>query len=211
MAKPDRYLLKRADSWHYNRRTPKRYAHIENRTVIRASLRTKSIDVARMRRDAFEAADDAYWQALSIEAAATGGVSIAATQVAEKRHKAASERALALGFAYTPADILASHTSTNEILERLKVLEGRAGKSEVAPEKDADALLGTVQKPKRLKKRVSQAFALFIKEIAFDELRNKSDKQRYSWEKTKRTSVEYFIEFAGDQYMEEISRDAHCH
>lgn len=44
------------------------------------------------------------------------------------------------------------------------------------------------------KTTVSEAFRLYVDEIAFDEQCNKSPKQRDNWEKTKQTSVNYFTE-----------------
>jgi len=69
--------------------------------------------------------------------------------------------------------------ATQEILERLKVLESRSGQKEIAREIDADALLGTVEPPT----------------------------QKYTWEKTKRTSIGYFIDRIGDLNMEDITRE----
>ena len=70
------------------------------------TLSTNSIDVARMRRDALIQADDEYWASLLIaetEGAVANGPS---RTVADKRYKAASARAMAHGFAYSPASIL---------------------------------------------------------------------------------------------------------
>ncbi len=54
---------------------------------------------------------------------------------------------------------------------------------------------------------MSEAFQLYLDEIAFDEQYNKSPKQKYSWEKIKRTSINYFIDVIGDLAMSDISRE----
>jgi len=202
----DRFLYERKGRWYYNRRTPKIYHSIEPRQFIRSSLKTKSLRMARERRDHLEAADNALWETLSLEAAVTGGVTEATREVEYKRHEAAIKRAMAQGFSYQPAESLIANASIKEILERLKLLEGRAGKSDVAPEVLADAVLGTTPDPEDQGRTVSEAFKLYVEKIAFNEQKNKSPKQRYSWEKTKRTSITYFIEQMGDLVMENISR-----
>ena len=93
------------------------------------------------------------------------------------------------------------------MLERIELIEKSTGASGVPPLAETEAMLGGVSEPIRPKVKVSQAFDLYLKEIAFDEIARKSPKQRYSWEKTKRTSVNYFTDVIGDMAMEEITRD----
>ncbi|MBL4870183.1 MAG: tyrosine-type recombinase/integrase [Robiginitomaculum sp.] len=202
----DRFLLNRQGRWYYNRRTPLSFQHVESRTFVRCSLKTKSVDVARIRRDALELADNALWQALSMEAASLGGLSGRTQDIEQKRHKSACGRAMAMGFVYVPTQELADG-ATHEILERLKVLESRSGPNKAAREVDADALLGTIDPPAHIKTKVSGAFKLYIKKIAFDEQYNKSPRQKHTWQKTKRTSIDYFIKRIGDLNMEDITRE----
>lgn len=204
---PDRYLYFRGGRWYYNRRTPGQFLHVESRTFLRYSLKTKSHDVARMRRDALELADNAYWEGLSLEAANKGGVSDVTSQIEKEKYESASKRAMALGFSYASTKAIADDETLEQILRRLKELESRSGSKHVAPEKVADALLGAVEAPKRPNTKVSEAFEIYLEKIAFGEQYNKSPKQRYSWAKTKKTSINYFIENMGDLYMEEITRD----
>ena len=67
--------------------------------------------------------------------------------------------------------------------------------------------MGGVPAPVKPSVKVSGAFALYLSEIAYDEQAKKSPKQQYSWEKTKRTSINYFIDVVGDIDMEEITRE----
>lgn len=204
---PDRFLLLKGTRWYYNRRPPSRFQHVESRHIIRHSLKTQVLQDARVRRDALEVADNAYWQVLCVEAAANGGVSEATIQVEKKRHKAAASRALALGFAYIPTDVLAKEGSTKEILDRLNHLEQAAGPRGVAPEHVSDSLLGAVKRPKRPSLKVSEAFELYLDKISYDDQYNNDEDQLYSWKKTKRTSIGYFIKQMGDLEIEKITRD----
>ena len=60
----NRYLYQRGKAWNYKRRVPSKYKHVDARSKVRASLETKSLDIARIRRDAMERADEAYWRLL---------------------------------------------------------------------------------------------------------------------------------------------------
>jgi hypothetical protein len=71
----DRYLLKRKGQWYYSRRTPLRYRHLETREYVRTSLQTISLEIARMRRDGMEVADNNLWQSLILDADGTGQIS----------------------------------------------------------------------------------------------------------------------------------------
>ncbi len=57
----NQYLQSRNGRWHYVRRIPKPYLQVDNRAMIRKSLRTASLEVARARRDALVEADNQYW------------------------------------------------------------------------------------------------------------------------------------------------------
>jgi len=209
--KQNRYLTPLRDYWYYQRRVPGRFSHVDARKRIRYSLNTKSIDVARMRRDALAEADEAYWTALTIEAAERGGVSNATHKAEQHRFRAAKARALAYGFSYKPAANLAQETSTDDRVERLLArideLEGNSDSDGVPPKGMTEALLGGAPVPTAPKVTVSEAFNIYVEKIAFSETRNKSEKQIYSWKKTKTTSVNYFVDVCGDVDMEEITRD----
>ena len=203
----DRFLLYRNGRWHYNRRVPKQYHHVESRRHIRGSLKTKSLDIARMRRDAMEQADDEFWMALSIEVIENGGVSEATRAVQDNLYKAAAARALVYGFVYKPVKQLVAETPVAQIVERVDVLaRERDTETGSLPKLETYALLGGVRKPKDEAMTVSQAFDLYVEKIAFDAQFKKSPAQRNSWEKAKRTSTNYFIEAIGDIPLRDINR-----
>ena len=94
----NRYLYQRGKAWNYKRRVPGKYKHVDSRSKVRASLDTKSLDIARIRRDAMERADEAYWAALANDAAANKGVSEATQKVQAYHYEAAKTKALTYGF-----------------------------------------------------------------------------------------------------------------
>jgi len=207
----EKYLTQRGGVWYYQRWIPKRFSHVDSRQKIRFTLHTESVEVARLRRDALAEADKHYWTALAIDAANNDGVSEAAFRAEKLRYKSATARALAHGFQYRPAETLAADAqhsgNVGELLNRIEFLEKNAGAAIVPAKQETEAILGGVAEPARPRVNVSDAFEVYLKEIAFDEQKNKSPKQQYSWEKTKRTSTNYFIDAIGDVAMEDITRD----
>lgn len=198
------YLVKRGRVWWYNRRVPKKFAHLDTRKRIYETLRTGSLDEAAILRDQIADADDAYWAALAI-ADQTGGVEgKAQVDAAIKRYEAAKVRSLAAGFAYRPVDALATDTRLDDALERLLEVRDRSGPSEIPKPRDAEAILGGADVPKV---RVLDAFDIYIREIAHDAQMYKSEGQRHSWEKTKRTSIQYFVKQMGDMPLVDITRE----
>jgi hypothetical protein len=99
----NRHLYQRGNAWNYKRRVPSKYKHVDSRSKVRASLDTKSLDIARIRRDAMERADEAYWAALANDAAANQGVTEATLQVQSLHYETAKAKALTYGFIYKTA------------------------------------------------------------------------------------------------------------
>jgi len=204
----DNYLLLRGQKWQYHRRVPGRFSHVDPRRFVRIALHTKSIEIAKLRRDAMVEADDAYWQALTEEAAKSEGDETALSQALVNRYNAATARAMGFGFTYKPAEEIVESETIKQLVERIALLEQRTGPSGVSNRPETEALLGGAVKPSPAKMRVADAFKLYLEKIAFGEQYNKSPKQKYSWEKTKRTSVSYFLDNVGDIYMEDITRES---
>lgn len=208
---PDQFLLQRGERWHYHRRVPGKYKHIDSRPFVRVSLDTELLKIARMRRDALVEADDAHWTALWLAEVEGDEAGAAAKAASQKRYEAACARAMARGFSYAPIETLRSTGDIDQLLSRIAVLERGVSPRSVPNAQDAEALLGIVPEPADDvpvdTTTVSEAFKLYLNEIAFDEQYNKSPKQQYSWEKTKRTSINYFIDTIGDLQMTAISRE----
>lgn len=199
---PDRFLLKRGTRWYYQRRVPKQFAAVDPRTFAKVSLKTSSLDLARLRRDQLADADDQYWLALSVEAGQGPDV----RKALEHRYTSAIARAMAYGFAYKPAEPLSESQTTADLMARIRKLEEQAGPGGDPGRADSEALLGGTPDP-AAQISVSEAFELYVSKIAFDDQYNKSEAQRRSWEKTKRTSIVYFIDQMGDLALSDITRD----
>ena len=203
----DTYLQQRGRVWWYFRRVPKKYAHLDTRGMIRQTLETTSIDEARFRRDALAEADELYWSALILADDAGGAEGEAQLDAARRRHASACKRSLASGFKYLTVDQLAKADNIEDTFERLLEVRDQSSKLGEPKPKVAEALLGGAPEPNETSIKVSEAFSLYVNEIAFDEQKNKSDRQRYSWEKTKRTSVNYFTDVVGDVSIGDITRE----
>jgi len=101
MKRLNQFLHSRNGNWHYVRRVPNLYRELDKRTMIRASLRTSSLEVARYRRDAMVEADDAYWASLihhQKELVSANGEFI--QDIAINEYRSAKGRALARGYIY---------------------------------------------------------------------------------------------------------------
>lgn len=84
--------------------------------------------------------------------------------------------------------------SPETILERVELLMKQSGPKSPPKKEDLVAVWGGVAKPTVGEIKVSKAFELYVAKIAFNDQFNKSPQQRYSWEKTKGTSNNYFID-----------------
>ena len=206
MERSGQYLQCRAGFWHYVRRVPKRFAEVDDRDVIRVSLRTRSEETARIRRDALIEADDLYWASLLDHDDERSGEEAAKRRcaVAARRYRRANARALARGFIYSPAADLAETEELTALIARLAAVD-RKDKGVKTPEEftEAEALLGGVPAPAVL---LSEAFELYCNEIAVGELSSKSPTQKSAWKKTKQRAVNYFIKVVGDKPILDITR-----
>jgi len=197
-----RYLKQRGGWWHYVRRVPSRFEMVDQRGLIQVALRTTSVEIAMMRRDGLAEADEALWNAKAIELAGPEKGTKSGYSAANLRHKSAVARAMAQGFVYRPVDEVAALPDLEEIVERLKATVEKDEPNEAK----AEAMLGGA--PVLVDEiTVSEAFDLYVTKIAFDDQYNKSAAQRRSWEKTKKTSINYFIEQMGDMPLSAITRE----
>ena len=188
----NQFLKNRNGRWHYRRRVPSAYKQVDKRGTIRTSLRTRSIDVARARRDALAEADELYWVSLC-------GTANSSFTPAVTRYRAAKKRAMARGYIYTPVAELADEGPLDEILGRLQAVE----RSPKLKKPEADALLGTV---KPAAPKVSEAFEIYCNQICVSDLIGKSEAQKANWKKVKRRAIINFTRLFGDIPMNEITR-----
>lgn len=188
----NQYLKNRNGRWHYRRRVPIEYRDIDPRDTIRTSLKTSSLEVARVRRDALAEADNLYWASLAQQPATK-------VEPAVARYRAAKKRAMARGFIYTPVEELAEAAQLEEILQRLHEVD----QTTVAKKPESDALLGAV---KPTSPKISEAFEIYCNQIAVSDLRGKSEAQERNWRKVKQRAVNNFMKLFGDLRMDEITR-----
>ena len=155
------------------RRVSAHISALDPRGLIQISLKTTSQEVARIKRGAFEEADDLFWSRL-----AEGQQGDADTA-----YEAAKARALALGFEYLSSAQIAQTEPLANILRRVeKVLESGG--------RDAPALLGIRERPNL---RVREAMEFYFDTMAADEAHGMSPRQISSWKKTKRQAAVSFI------------------
>jgi integrase len=192
MRNEDRHLRERKGKWHYVRRVPASVQDLDGRDRIEITLKTSSLDVARIRRDAMEEADDKLWASLL---AGTG------EEAARARYEANKRRCLALGFTWRTLDQLEQESPVEEIVERVLALKGKEGRQLIA---DSDAVLGRGDRPTE---KVSEALKIYFREIAPDQLRGKSPRQVQTFKKVKQRAVSNFIKVAGDIPMGDITRE----
>lgn len=186
----DRYLTDVRGNYYYKRRVPTNIAHIDKRSpVIRISLKTADLALARRKRDQLEAADDALWASMIVD-----GV----TDPARRRYEAAVKRVEALGFTFHSASDLERPEAFADLMERVRQLLA-SGKEDLA-----ESLLGAVDTPRTV---ISEAFKLYCEEIVADELVGKSRAQREQWKKVKQRAVNNFVQLVSDKAMVDISRD----
>lgn len=183
---PLRYLKARGSKWHYVRRVPGHFSHIDDRGTIRISLKTSSLDVAQIRRDALERADDLYWQGLALDDPAKS---------AHVQYTTAKARAIALGFEYKSAVEIAETAPVEEIIRRIAAA--------VQSPRDETAVLGGADEPKLT---VKQAMNLFVEELSADELQGRSESQISKWKQLKTDAADTFSEVISDKPILEITR-----
>ena len=206
MSLDTKHLKNRDGHWHYYRRVPSRYAAFDDRTQVRVSLKTTSLDTAIERRNALIEADDLYWASLAgINGEAAGPDGERAQRlVARRRYEAAGKRALARGFSYVPADDLAEAAELHEIVERIRLVDTQdTGRKSPREEHEAQAVLGGAIPPPVL---ISEAFDIYCTEIAADEQLGKSEAQKRLWSKTKKRGVQYLIDLIGDKPILSVTR-----
>lgn len=190
-ADPDRYLTMREGRWHYRRKVPLLVAHIDKRSpMVRLSLKTNDLTVARVKRDLMEEADDALWASMILQEP---------EDRAQAQYRAAMRRVEALGMTFKSALSLATKSSLSDLIERMERVEpGRT------PLPVAEAVFGGVDIPATT---VTMAFKTYCNEIVPDELIAKSEAQKAQWKKVKQRAVNNFVALCGDKAMTDISRD----
>jgi len=192
---PDRYLQRRPDGgYRYVRRIPADVRALlmeydpDLPEYVRRSLDTDSLETARARRDAMEAADDEYWASLH------------SNDTPRREHyERVIARARSLKLQYLPAEDLVAHATLEEILQRIAMVAGREHDRVTV-----DAALGGAEEPMTT---LDEAFAVFENAIRKTDLARKSDWQRKKWRQLKQRGLTNFKQAVGDIPIEAITRE----
>lgn len=184
----DRYITARDGLYQYHRRIPKLVGALDSRfPLIRHSLKTDDLALARAKRDILEAADHDLWAALLKSDGVEDAIS---------RLNAAKIRVEALGFSFRTSSEFVADEPTVELLRRLSasLVQEQIGVSrrDIAHKSETT---------------VSEVFEIYCDEIMRSELAAKSKVQKASWKKVKKHAISNFIKFVADKPMTEITRD----
>jgi len=175
----------------YNR-VPKRFASVEHRKFVWASLHTDSPSVAKTKKAA------TWDQMIAASEAKLAGD----TTDAEERFAAARELADARGFRYMRADQVAK-LPLEELRDRFKAIAG----FKVQPDKpdmlEATALLGGAKEPPL---SISKALELYWT-LAKDKTLGKSEDQLRRWKNPRIKAIRNLISVIGDKAIHHITGD----
>ena len=195
----NQYLKHRGGRWYYVRRIPQIYENVDKRRTIRKALRTSSLEVTRVRRDALAEADEEYWSSLVCLGELNG---IDPNSVSAIQHyQSAKHRAMARGYIYSPVQQLAETNKLQDLIERIMHVGNQ--KKDKDQELEAEAILGGAEPPSI---KISEALEIYYEKIAISAVLNKSPHQVKNWRKVKHRAVTNFIKQIGDLPMDEITR-----
>jgi integrase len=188
---PD-FLTRRNGTWHFARRVPAEFAHLDRRGVVRHSTKIRiASDRAAVRAsrvaERFNSSLEQHWLSLADRDSIEGVNS----------YNEARRRARQLGFDYVEnAQLVAAPTA--ERLERLETLVAK----DLVNEKDArDAVLGLKKKPVF---KVSKIFEEYEAETK-DQVLDLSPDQLRIWRNARKRVVNSFVGVVGDKLITELT------
>jgi integrase len=186
------FLTRRGATWHFVRRVPAEFTHLDRRGVVRHSTRIKVADDRIGRRAARVAHTlneelEHFWKGL-----ADGRSSETLTRYDEARR-----RARTLGFDYLPNSELISLPQEKR-LERLEALVAKGLTHDPAAR---EALLGTVQRPSFNLSRLFEEYEAATK----DEVKDLSRDQLRIWRNGRIRAVAQFVQVVGDKPVAELT------
>lgn len=181
------YLIRRADTYYFNRRIPEDYREYDNRDIVRFSLKTRDYKTACRRALAENDKLEAYWKTLIFKGQGQ----------AEKEYTIIAERAKLLGYSYMPVDNLAS-IAIEQILQRLIHVD-----KEQYNDKQTEAVLGKARPPSlELQHALERYF-----EYSRDAIINKSQNQIRKWKNPRIKAMANFIKCVGNKPIHTLTRE----
>ena len=186
------FLTRRGATWHFVRRVPAEFAHLDRRGVVRHSTRIKVAD-DRIGRRATRVAHslneelEHLWKQL---ADGQSGENLT-------RYDEARRRARALGFDYIPNSELISLPQE----KRLERLEALVAKGLTHDPSAREALLGTAQRPSFNLSRLFEEYEAATK----DEVMDLSRDQLRIWRNGRIRAVAQFVQVVGDKLVTDLT------
>jgi len=183
------YIHLRNGRWHYWRRVPKEFSHVDTRVFAKQSLRTDSEEIAIKRAGVVNEATEQYWHDLL----AHGGSD------AKEKYQAAVSLARTLGLSYRHAEDIATG-KLSEIMKRMDMVS-KDDPNKISEAKTS-AILGGTDKPELT---LSHALSEFW-ELTEHETRTKTDRELRRWQTPRKKAVRNFITVIGDFLLQDINR-----
>lgn len=174
--------------YRYYRRVPIEVAHLDKRTHVKQSLKTKKHKEALERAELVHRAAEELWRAML-----AGSDKATATD----QYAAAVKAAQSLGFTYKPADE-AARLSIEEIENRIALAEENAGKSAVI----VNAVLGTAPLPTP---RISDIWKIYHEHNA-SAFKGMSPNQFSEHQVSRERAIRYLQDELGNMQLGQISR-----
>lgn len=182
-------IMKRRNTYHLRRRVPVRYAPVESRKFVYASLHTDSKSVAEQKAPLVWQNQIEAW-----EARLAGDM-----DDAERRFEAATSLARIRGFRYLPA-LQVADLPREELLTRIEAVADRSGEPDA---REAAAVLGGAAEPPITVTRALELYWSFSR----DQVMQKSEDQVRRWRNPRKKAITNFVAVLGDKAIAEISRD----
>jgi len=185
-----RYVVKHPTSgiYRYYRRTPVEVAHLDKRSHVRQSLKTKSLKDALGRAEVIHGALEDLWRAM---------LAGRSSESAIEQYEAAVKAAQSLGFVYRPA-AEAAKLPLEEIDRRISIAQENVGKSETV----LHAALGTAPDPAP---HVSDIWHLYAEHNAAG-FKGMSPNQYRKHKISRERAIRYLQERIGDPELGRITR-----
>ena len=188
------HLEQRGQRWYYVRRVPARFKSIDKRRIVRTTLCTDSLTIARERRDMMMDTDEQNW-----ELALTKQLNITTADSPEMcRYRLARRKAQAVGFEFKPVLEIAHSEPRDTILRRVQTL-----REDGVTQLETEAVLGTVEPPKDT---IRDAFKLYCDKLSISDQSGKSPEQIDSWKRAKIRAFDNFVTLCGNLTMDVITR-----
>lgn len=213
MSTNNRYLKRRGDTWYYQRGVPASMKGYDHRgPMMQISLKTSDKKIARKRRDGYAQADSRFWEALKTGESADD---------ARERYEADVEITRSMGFDYRQRDSFDNDNDddkkelTRRVFTALSAISGtwvgdlsHTRQNEIANSDEFAVVLKAVTgSNERPSVTVSDAFEIYVDEIAVDDQRGMNSEQLRTWKKTKQRAVNNFTTVVRDKPILEITRE----